>query len=134
MVKNRKCIACGIKYSYCPDCSRADALKPAWYTDFCNESYKDLWYTLTRYNMKRITKDEAKSVISELDLKPIEEYSKFVQRDYAKVMVEEKKPKRGKRIEIKPIDEAMDVEQEIVKHVIESVVETSHEVVKQENE
>ena len=92
MVKNRKCIACGTKYSYCPDCSRADALKPAWYSDFCIESCKELWFTLTRYNMGRLTKSEAKSVILDLDLKPIESYSQFVQRDYAKVMAEEKKP------------------------------------------
>lgn len=146
MVKSHKCIACGTKYSYCPDCSRADALKPTWYNDFCDESCKDLWYTLTRYNMSLITKSEAKSAILELNLKPIESYSQFVQRDYAKVMAEEKKPKRGKRTEIKPIDDAMDVELEIVQSVVnesieieqqvvaESAVEAIHEVVKQENE
>lgn len=130
MVKNRKCLACGTKYSYCPDCSRSDALKPTWYSEFCGESCKDLWLTLTRYNMNRLTKPEAKSIISELDLKPIETYAQCVQRDYTKVMAEEKKAKRGKRIEIKPVDEAADIEQSI----IESIIEESHEVVKQENE
>jgi hypothetical protein len=88
--------------------------------------------------MGRVTKDEAKSTILELDLKPIESYSQFVQRDYAKVMAEEKKPKRGKRAELKLFDEVVDPtidelveiksEQPIV---IEPVVEeiTAHEVV-----
>ena len=150
MVKNRKCIACGTKYSYCPDCSRADALKPTWYNDFCIESCKDLWLTLTRYNMDRLTKSEAKSAILELDLKPIESYSQFVQRDYAKVMAEDKKPKRGKRVEFQPVDEAIDISKEVVESIVEESIEikleqpivaesvaeepTSHEVVKQENE
>lgn len=151
MVKNHKCIACGTKYSYCPDCSRSDALKPTWYNDFCEESCKDLWLTLTRYNMGRLTKSEAKAIISELDLKSMESYSQFVQRDYAKVMAEEKKPKRGKRVEVQPIDEAADISKEIVESVVDNLVEikseqhieisipvaeetTAHEVVKQENE
>lgn len=130
MVKNRKCQTCSIRYSYCPDCSRADSLKPTWYSEFCGESCKDLWMTLTRFGMNRLTKAEAKSIISELNLKPIEAYASCVQRDYAKVMAEEKKPKRNKRIEIKPVDEVIDIEQAI----IESVIEEAHEVVEQENE
>lgn len=123
MVKNRKCLCDGTKYSYCPDCSRADALKPTWYSDFCCETCKDLWLTLTRYNMNRLTKEEAKSIISELDLKPIESYAQCVQRDYAIVMAEEKKPKRGKRIEIQPVDEAIDIKKEVVESVVEELVE-----------
>lgn len=130
MVDNRKCLACSTKYSYCPTCSRADALKPSWYSDFCSESCKEIWTVFTKYNMNMVTKEKAKSIILDLDLKPIDAYTKCIQRDYAIVMAEEKKPKRGKRIEIKPIDEAMDVEQEVV----ESIVEESHVVVLEENE
>jgi hypothetical protein len=132
---NRRCMACSTKYSYCPDCSRADALKPAWYSEFCSEPCKDLWLTLTRYNMSRLSKSEAKEAISSLELKPIDVYVACVQRDYAKVMAEEKKPKRGKHIEIKPIDEVADVKPTIVEKIIEQVVEESHEVVvEKENE
>ena len=150
MVKTRKCISCGTKYSYCPDCSRADALKPTWYSEFCGESCKDIWLTLTRYNMNRLTKAEAKSIISELAIKPIDSYVQCVQRDYAKVMEEDKKPKRGKRVEIQPIDEVTDIPTEVVESVVKDLVEikyeqpivaksvaeepTAHEVVKQENE
>jgi hypothetical protein len=130
MVKNKRCLACGEKFSYCPDCSRIDKLKPAWASQFCVESCATLWTTLTKFGMSMITKSEAKEIISALDLKPIDVYVECVKRDYSKVMAEEKKPKRGKRIEIKPIDEVMDIEQEIV----ESIVEESHEVVLKENE
>lgn len=139
--KNRKCFCCTTTYSYCPDCSRTDKLAPAWKAEFCSESCMTLWKTLTQFGMGRITKPEAKSIISELDLKQIDTYAQCVQRDYAKVMAEEKKPKRGKRIEIKPIDEVIEpvvenleikVEQPIVAEPV--VTEPIHEVVLQENE
>lgn len=133
-IKERKCLSCATAYKYCPSCSRVDALKPAWASQFCSESCATLWTTLTKFGMDRLSKSEAKSIISELDLKSIESYVPFIQRDYAKVMAEEKKPKRGKRIEIKPIDDAIEVEPTIVEQTIESIVEESHEVVKQENE
>ena len=47
-------------------------------------------------------------------------------------MTDDKKTKRGKRIEFKPVDETMDVEQEIVKSIIEEQI--THEVVLKENE
>ena len=125
---NRTCMACRTKYSYCPSCSRTDALKPSWASEFCSESCKDLWLTLTRYNMGVHSKDEAKSIISALDLKPIDTYVDCVKRDYNKVMLEEKKPKRGKRAEMKILDDAM---------IIEPVATepTQHEVViEKENE
>lgn len=128
MAKTRKCLACRTEYSYCPDCSRADALKESWYAEFCSSTCKDLWLTLTRYNMSRLAKTEAKSIISELDLKPIDSYVDCVQRDYAKIMEEAKKQKRGKRVDIKPIDEVIDFPKEIVESVIEESIEPKLEI------
>lgn len=129
---NKSCIACSTRYSYCPSCSRADALKESWYSEFCSSTCKDLWLTLTRFGMNRITKSEAKDAISTLDLKPIESYASCVQRDYAKVMEPEKKLKRGKRAEMKVIDEAINIESELVEAIVEN--NTRHEVVKTEKE
>lgn len=116
---NRKCLSCNEKYSYCPSCSRVDALQPSWKSEFCSEQCMSLWTTLTKYNMEFILKDEAKSIISALDLKPIESYVSCVQRDYAKVMAEERKPRKAH----KPIIEQAE---------IEMVIEPSHEVVTEE--
>ena len=126
---NKKCLCDGVKYSYCPDCSRADALKPSWYSEFCSENCMILWTTLTKYNMSMLSKSEAKAIISGLDLKSIESYAQCVQRDYTKVMVENKKTKRGNRIEIKPVDEALDVPKEIVESVVEKLIEQPKEAV-----
>lgn len=128
MVKNRKCLACQTSYSYCPDCSRADKLAPTWKAQFCSEDCMNLWMALTRYNMSDLTKDEAKEIISSLDLKPIDIYVACVQRDYAKVMAEEKKSRKIKKFE--PIVEVIEP---IDKPVAEEVeIPTVHEVVLKE--
>ena len=131
---NRQCLCCQTKYNYCPSCSRADAVKPAWFSEFCSEACMTLWSTLTKHNMSMLSKEEAKAIILNLDLKPIDTYVDCVKRDYNKVMAEEKKPKRNKRFEIKPIDEFISLEPVIVNEVL-PVVEESHEVViEKENE
>lgn len=129
MVKNRKCLSCQINYSYCPDCSRADKLAPTWKSQFCSENCMTLWMTLTRYNMGTHSKTEAKEIISSLDLKPIDVYAACVQRDYSKVMSEEKKSRKIKKIE--PIIEIEPVIEEPAAAIIEQQEEVveSHEVV-----
>lgn len=128
MVKNRKCFCCSVNYSYCPDCSTSDKLAPSWKATFCSEDCMIIWTTCTRYNMGRLTKPEAKEIISALSLKPISEYAACVQKDLAVILKEDPKPKRNKRIEVKPIDEAANIEPTFTEETIH------HEVVIQENE
>lgn len=123
--KNRKCFCCGKNYSYCPDCSRADALKESWHSEFCSETCMTLWTTLTKFGMKYLTKAEAKEIISSLDLKPIDSYVACVKRDYAVVMAEEKKLKRAHK-KVEPIIE------EVPEVVVEDTAE--HEVVLKEED
>ena len=125
--KNRKCLSCGTKYSYCPSCSRIDALEPSWKSEFCSETCMTLWSTLTKYNMDFLTKDEAKDIVSALELKSIDVYADCVQRDYAKVMEEEKKSRKFSK-KIEPVVE--------IEPIIEQPIDVaeSHEVVKKENE
>ena len=127
MVKNRKCFTCGNQYSYCPDCSTSDKLSPSWKATFCSEDCMTIWTTCTKFNMGKLTKSEAKSIISERELKPISEYAQCVQKDLGVIMKEEPKPKRSKRTDIKPIDEVANIEPTFIEEII-------HEVVEQENE
>ena len=126
--KNKTCLACHEKYSYCPSCSRADKLSPSWKSLFCCEDCMRLWSTLTNFNMGKHTKAEAKEIVSGLNLKPIDTYVACVQRDMAIVMAEDPKPKRVRRsllheIEV-PVEEAAHVEEEPVEETIHEVVET----------
>lgn len=124
---NKKCLACGTVYSYCPDCSRADALKPSYFSEFCCEDCKDLWYTATKFNMSKLTKAEAKAIISALTLKPADQYVACIQRDLKNIMATEPKPRRGKRAFMPIIDEAIapviETEIKLPEPVAEPVIE-----------
>ena len=126
-IKNRRCLSCQKSFSYCPDCSRADALKPSYFSEFCCEDCKTLWSTATKFNMNRLTKAEAKAIISALTLKPADQYVSCIQRDLKNIMAEEPKPRRGKRALMPIIDEAVApvIETEInpPKPVAEPVIE-----------
>lgn len=125
---NRKCTCCNERYSYCPNCSGADRLKESWHAEFCSSTCKDLWLTCTRYNMQRLTKQEAQDIIKSLPLKPASEYVQCVQRDLGVILKEEPKPKRGRRIVAQPIDDFAGIE------VAEPVEIDAHEVITESNE
>ena len=114
MVKNRKCFCDGTVYAYCPDCSTSDKLAPSWKATFCSEDCMTIWTTCTKFNMGRLTKSEAKEIISALTLKPTSEYAPCVQRDLGVIMREDPKPKRSKRVVAQPVDEPTLIEHEVV--------------------
>ena len=103
-INNKKCLACRTGFSYCPNCSKSDALAPAWRREFCSENCATLWSTATKYNMQKLTKAEAKEIISALALKPTEQYVACVQRDLGVILAEEPKPKRSKK---QPVQEVV---------------------------
>lgn len=124
---NKTCLCCSTRYSYCPSCSRADKLAPTWKSEFCSEPCMTLWTTLTKYNMSMFTKAEAKSIISDLDLKPIDAYVACVKRDYNKVMEPEKKSRRAQK-KVEPIIEMVQqIEQPAVAELHEVVIEKENE-------
>lgn len=143
---NKKCQACGTAYSYCPSCSRADALKPSYFSEFCSSECKDLWYTATIFNMNKLTKAEAKAIISALALKPADQYVACIQRDLKNIMFEEPKaepkPKRTRKVEPKLpkvaaptiVEEVAPVMEPVPVEEIAPVAEVSCEVVNQTEE
>lgn len=86
--RDRKCLCCGAQYSYCPTCS-VDKAKPTWMTEFCSESCKELFETATKYNLKKLTKSEAKVIIEKLELKERSAYVSCVQQDLENILAKE---------------------------------------------
>ena len=118
----RVCYLCGSTYQYCPTCSQ-DKMKPSWMSEFHSENCKNIFDICTRFNMKLMSKSEAQAALNACDLSNKANFKSYVQRDLENIFAEEPKPKRGKRIEIKPVDDAMNI-----------AIDESHEVVKKENE
>ena len=132
MSKKRECYLCGETYYYCPTCSN-DKLKPAWMAEFHSESCKNIFDICTRFNMKRLTKAEAKAALKDCDMSNKAKFKDYVQRDLENIFAAEPKAKRGKRAETTIIDEVVTVEPEVIESIVESVLE-SHEVVNKTEE
>lgn len=137
--RDRKCICCGTRYQYCPTCGQ-DRTKPAWMTEFCSVTCKELWTTATKYNLKKITKDEAKEIIEIIDLKERSAYVDCIQRDLENILAEEIVIKEEPVVVEKstPASEEEPVEEEIIPIMEEKPVfipkkkQKSHAVVKKE--
>lgn len=119
--KQRECYLCGESYKYCGSCSN-DRMKPAWMSEFHTENCKNIFDICTRFNMKLMSKTEAQDALNACDLSNKANFKSYVQRDLENIFKADEEPKkRGKRAEMKIIDEFADIE--------------SHEVViKKENE
>lgn len=102
--RDRQCLCCGAKYSYCPTCS-TDKLKPTWMTEFCSESCKELFETATKYNLKKLTKSEAKEIIEKLELKEKSAYVECIQKDLENILTKEKAAKKETIVEETPVVE-----------------------------
>ena len=100
----RKCILCGAEYTYCPSCPKDDK-KESWYAIFDNENCKNISKALTDYNLNKISKGEARHALLACDLS-IQLNDHY--RNEINAIIE--KPKRGKRAELKELDEIANVE------------------------
>lgn len=86
--RNRECYLCGKDYQYCPSCSQ-DRMKPAWMSEFHSESCKNIFDICTRFNMKLISKSDAKEALNAYDLSNKENFKPYVQRDLEVIFAEE---------------------------------------------
>lgn len=84
-VKNRVCATCGKTYKFCPSCGE-DALKPAWMVEYCTEDCKDIWEIATKFNLKVMTKEQARTEMLKIKLNPIDTYSDAVKQDIKNII------------------------------------------------
>ena len=96
--RSRECYLCGAKYEYCPTCTQ-DKMKPTWMAEFHSENCKTIFEICTRFNMKLITKTEAKAALKECDLSNKANFKECVKRDLSVILKEDPKPKRTKKPE-----------------------------------
>lgn len=80
MIKNNKvCILCGKRYSFCSRCEEFDHL-PRWMAIYCSDNCKKIFDTISAYNMKLKTKEEAAKILKECDLSRKSEFKESCQK------------------------------------------------------
>ena len=95
----RKCILCGKEYEYCPSCPK-DAKKETWYAIYDSENCKDISKALTDYNLKKITKEEARESLSKCDLSI--QLNDHYRNEINAIMVKPKKVSKPKQVAVEP--------------------------------
>lgn len=68
---NKVCIACGAQYKYCPGCRGAKA-ETMWKNIYCSENCRQIFNTVTGYNMGTVSKEEGKKKLEQCDLSYID--------------------------------------------------------------
>lgn len=64
---NRICVCCSTEYRYCNTCSE-DSVKPVWYSIYCSENCKKLFYATSNYYAKTATIEETRVKFDDCDL------------------------------------------------------------------
>lgn len=76
---NRTCCVDGVKYSYCPNCTK-DNDKPVWMLTFCSENCKNIYEVCAGYFAKMINIEDAKKMLSKCDLSKLDHFTTATQR------------------------------------------------------
>lgn len=92
MIKDNKiCILCGKKYSFCNRCEEYDHL-PRWMAIYCSENCKNIFNTISGYNMKLKTKEEAASALGECDLSKKNQFNQACQQYIDEILDAKEEP------------------------------------------
>ena len=102
--RNKICYLCGEKYQYCSTCFQ-DRYKPAFMSVFHDANCNEIFEICTQYNMKKITKEEAKNRLLKCDLSKKDNFKDCIKKDLNEIFKEEH-PVRGKRAESNIYDES----------------------------
>lgn len=65
---NRKCVICGSEYYYCSHSCTDSLGKPSWMASFCSDNCRNIYNATAKYNMKKLTAEEAKEILDNCDL------------------------------------------------------------------
>lgn len=65
--RTRKCIVCGIEYTYCNTC-REHAFQPSWMAIYHDDNCRNIMNIATEYMAGNLTKADAKSELDKCDL------------------------------------------------------------------
>lgn len=91
--RDRTCSVCQKRYQYCPTCTQ-DRMKPYWMLTYCSESCKDIWDICTQYNMKLLTKTEARKALSACDLSGRDTFADNIKADLTNIYTTTRRTKR----------------------------------------
>ena len=99
---NKKCILCGKTYTYCSRCEEFDHL-PRWMEIYCSDNCRTIFNTLTSYNSKTISANEALNILNTCDLSDVDKFHEINQGLVKEVLGSKKEIEKGANVEVETI-------------------------------
>lgn len=121
---NRNCCLCNSVYDYCASCSK-HRNDPPWKSSFEDLNCRNIYATLLKYRDNKISKNEAKELLNNLDLVKKEYYSEYHQNMINEIMGNDEPIINI----VKPSEEI-----EIIEEIEEVKIEETEDVKVSENE
>lgn len=86
--ENATCIICGKKYHLCISCERTKATWKKWKIITDSENCYNIYNVVNDYNFNKISKEEARNLLEQLDLKEVSTFNENVQELIKDIMAE----------------------------------------------
>ena len=129
--ENAVCIICGKPYHLCIACERTKSTWEQWKIIADTENCYKIYNVINDYRFNKISKDEARNLLKELDLNELDTFKESTKKVIKEILATKKgyKPIKTKEIieEVKEITEEVKVEGNTTEEIIESVEEKSFE-------
>ena len=81
--KNKTCVVCGKQYTYCSGCGFQE---PSYRKSMCSESCRDIYRTLSAYNMDKIDKEEAAARLRACNLSKLNEFKPNIKKEVQAIL------------------------------------------------
>lgn len=112
--KNRTCYLCKTAYHFCPSCRENVANpKPSWYTMFHSEKCKDTFMVLSDYFLKKVSKQEARNLLSKYDYSDISTYNESTQKQIQEIFAVEPEVEKAETLEEMVVEEKLNIETDV---------------------
>ena len=119
---NATCIICGKGYHLCIACERNKGNWKSWRTITDTENCYKIYKVLNDYNFNKISKNEAKALLEELDLNNLETFKENIKEKIKEIMKTKKQYSKNKKAKLEEVN--IENENIIEETTKENVVET----------
>ena len=106
---NRTCKVCQQNYRYCTNCYE-DRLLPTWMIMFHSQDCKDVFQICWDVGEKKVDKDEAATLLSQLNLDYIDNFEKDIKAQVKELLGRSKPKKTTNKEQVLKVDNASQME------------------------
>ena len=85
MISKRVCRTCGATYDYCPGCAKS-AGKPEWMLLWDSEECKNVFESLTAYNLEKLDAEGVKDALKEAGVTSYDKYVPRIRKQLQKIV------------------------------------------------